>query len=273
MGINIKKPKALAFGILSAIPLLLFASLPALAVDVAPVNVKAYPGNGACVLTMNISTDLAHITADGGAQDGIWIIRHKVHTADEYLASLSSSWDDSVTINPPSTGALEYKVDTTPTNDLYYYYKVYQTFPWNTYGDSDGALCHPTASSVAPVPFDSSPTLSGTSGDSQNAISWASVTGATSYDIYKGGTFLVNVSAITYSDIGLSNGIAYLYKVKAKNDVFTSSFSNEVSLTPTPGIVTSPDTGVTTRDVTLISFLLACFIGYLLIRPFRWRHE
>ncbi len=52
---------------------------------------------------------------------------------------------------------------------------------------------------------------------SQVNLSWSSITGATSYDIYRNGSFLINVSETTFVDTGLSPNDDVIYRVKGVN--------------------------------------------------------
>jgi hypothetical protein len=82
--------------------------------------------------------------------------------------------------------------------------------------------------------------LGATAASSQVTLTWPAVSGATSYDVYRGTaagseTFLANVTATTYTDNAVTNGATYFYYIKAKNSGGTSGASNEVSATPTGG--------------------------------------
>lgn len=92
---------------------------------------------------------------------------------------------------------------------------------------------------TATVP--SAPTgLSGTAGNSQVTISWNSVSGSTSYNIYwstttgvtkASGTKIPNVTS-PYTHTGLTNGATYYYVVTAENSYGESSESSQLSATP-----------------------------------------
>ncbi|RUT40221.1 hypothetical protein EJP82_25415 [Paenibacillus anaericanus] len=78
-------------------------------------------------------------------------------------------------------------------------------------------------------------------GDQQAMISWSSVTGATYYNIYQGTasntyslTPVATVSGTTYNynAINLTNGTTYYFAIKAGSTVTSSTYSNEVVVTP-----------------------------------------
>jgi DMSO/TMAO reductase YedYZ heme-binding membrane subunit len=93
--------------------------------------------------------------------------------------------------------------------------------------------------------------------DRQLAISWAAVTGATAYEVWRGTTDNTG-SAEKYGDdttdtaatiAGLANGTSYYVWVKAKNSAGTSGFSPSSSGTPIllpPGAPAAP--AITPRD-------------------------
>jgi hypothetical protein len=75
-------------------------------------------------------------------------------------------------------------------------------------------------------------------------LSWSGVSGATSYNIYRGtksdGESLTPVATVssgttTYTDTGLSNGTLYFYEVAAVNSLGIGPDSNEVSVTSGSG--------------------------------------
>lgn len=85
----------------------------------------------------------------------------------------------------------------------------------------------------------SAPTgLTAAPGDKQIGLSWNAVSGATSYNVYRGtssgGEVLVKSgwTNTTYIDTGLTNGTTYFYQVTAVNTDGESQRSNEASATP-----------------------------------------
>lgn len=80
--------------------------------------------------------------------------------------------------------------------------------------------------------------LSATPGNNQVALSWAASAGATSYNVYSslknGGPYatVATVSATSYTDTGLTNGVTYYYVVTALNASGESGNSPQASATP-----------------------------------------
>jgi len=116
------------------------------------------------------------------------------------------------------------------TNGNPYYYVITAQ---NISGESDES----NELSVVPIPPPASPTVTATPGDEQVTISWGSVDGATSYNIYwstaagvtKGiGTKISDVTS-PYVHSGLTNGSAYYYVVTAENISGEGGESGEVS--------------------------------------------
>ncbi|MGO8671772.1 MAG: choice-of-anchor tandem repeat GloVer-containing protein, partial [Capsulimonadaceae bacterium] len=127
-------------------------------------------------------------------------------------------------------------VNTGLTNGVKYYYTVAAV-------DSGGTSAQSIESSATPEPqVPAAPTgLAATAASGQVSLSWSAGTGATSYNVYRGtasgaeGTTAIGTTTSTsYTDTGLTNGIAYYYKVAGVNGGGTSSMSNEASATPGP---------------------------------------
>jgi hypothetical protein len=77
-----------------------------------------------------------------------------------------------------------------------------------------------TGGPFGPAPL-TAPTLTATAGNAQVALSWTTVTGATSYYLYRGSTLIYNGSGTSFTDTGLTNGTTYSYIVyPCNNDVF-----------------------------------------------------
>jgi len=82
--------------------------------------------------------------------------------------------------------------------------------------------------------------LTAAGGNGLVTLNWTGVTGAASYNIYRGTTaggenttpIATNVTAVTYVDSTVTNGQIYYYTVKAVNGMGTSGPSNEASATP-----------------------------------------
>jgi kumamolisin len=106
------------------------------------------------------------------------------------------------------------------------------------WGSFNGAnlLADLAPTSKAPAP---PPNLTASAGNGTVTLSWTASTGATSYNVYRGTTkggesstpIASGITATTYTDDTVTNGVLYYYKVSAINS-FGSTFSNEVSATP-----------------------------------------
>jgi fibronectin type 3 domain-containing protein len=92
--------------------------------------------------------------------------------------------------------------------------------------------------------------LTAAPGDAQAALSWSAVSGAASYNVYRGtasgaeALLQSGVTGTTFTDTGLTNGTTYYYKVSAVNAAGESPLSVEVSATPQVAAPVAP-TGVT----------------------------
>lgn len=130
------------------------------------------------------------------------------------------------------------------TNGIIYYYVVTAENNYGESSESNEVSATPQAIGTAPSPPAG---VTATAGDKQVTVSWNSVNGATSYNIYWSATSGVTkttgtrISGITspYTHAGLTNGTTYFYILTALNSYGESSKSNEVSATPkAPGGIT-----------------------------------
>ncbi|MGO8671962.1 MAG: choice-of-anchor tandem repeat GloVer-containing protein, partial [Capsulimonadaceae bacterium] len=145
--------------------------------------------------------------------------------------------------------------DTGLTNGVAYYYKVAAVNGGGTSAESSEASATPEP----PIP--SVPTsLTATPGNTQVSLSWSSSSGATSFNVYRGtasgsegSTPVGTASGTTYTDTGLTNGVAYYYKVAAVNGGGTSAESSEASATPEPPIPPVPTGLAATPGNTQVS--------------------
>jgi len=110
---------------------------------------------------------------------------------------------------------------------------------WTTdyYWNSNAATITVTAAPATPA----APTgLKAAAGTGSVSLTWTAVSGATSYNVYRGTTsrgesttpVAKGVTSASYTDTGLTNGAKYFYKVAAVNGGGTSPLSNEASATP-----------------------------------------
>ena len=88
--------------------------------------------------------------------------------------------------------------------------------------------------------------LTASGGNRQIALNWNHTATATSYKVYRGGTFLATVTAPAraYADTTAANGTSYSYTVSAVNAVGESAQTGAVSTTPS-----APSFTLSTRDV------------------------
>ena len=85
--------------------------------------------------------------------------------------------------------------------------------------------------------------LSAAAGNARITLTWNAVSGATSYNVYRGTTagsesttaIAAGITGTTYANTSLTNGTTYYYKIKAVNSNGVSGYSNEASATPTNG--------------------------------------
>jgi len=104
----------------------------------------------------------------------------------------------------------------------------------NYYWNSNAAIITVTAVPAAPTG------LKATAGNGSVSLTWTAVSGATSYNVYRGiasrgenpTPVAKGVAGASYTDTGLTNGTKYFYKVAAVASGGTSSMSNEASATP-----------------------------------------
>ena len=113
--------------------------------------------------------------------------------------------------------------------------------------DSDAPLTPTPPPTATPgTPTD----LTATAGNALVNLSWKAVSGAASYNVYRGTAanaeattpIATNITAIVFSNTGLPNGTPYFYKVRAVNSIGTGNPSNEATATPTvvPPPITVP---------------------------------
>ena len=144
----------------------------------------------------------------------------------------SAAWQDikSVTATTYSDTGL-----TPGTNYIYTVQAVYK----NSKGTQFKGGYNTTGLTVKPIP--ATPKLSSAKSAGYNSITvtWAKVTGAASYDVYRktsstDWTKVKNVTAVTYTDTGLLTGTAYTYTVRALTSNKTQSSYDSTGVTATP---------------------------------------
>jgi len=145
------------------------------------------------------------------------------------------------------------------TNGTSYNFNVYST---NVSGTSTASN---TVTLTPPLPPDA-PSLSGSAGNTTVNLTWNVPSGATSYKVYRNGQQVYSGTSTSFTDVGLTNGLKYKYKVTASNVSGDSSVSNELSLVPlTPGGDIQP------RDIELISMAVAGYIAVKFVGLFRYK--
>ena len=97
---------------------------------------------------------------------------------------------------------------------------------------------HPKTAPPPPPPPASAPNVTATAGNSQVALAWPGVDGATRYHVFRSvsgasaSDLVARVSVKYFKDYGLTNGITYAYRVVAVNAGGIGPFSAVVSATP-----------------------------------------
>ena len=129
-------------------------------------------------------------------------------------------------------------------NGTTYFFKVAATNASGQGALSSEASATPKTA-IPPAPAG----LTATPGDSQITLTWSPVTGATSYNVYRGGAsgaeavapIATGLKTTTFTDINLANGTPFFFTVAALNVAGTGPMSNEATATPqAPGPVLTP---------------------------------
>jgi len=159
------------------------------------------------------------------------------------ITSTGSGWSGSYWVNPTIGSTAP---TATGTFSGISQFTISQITLWNagggnadTYdeiqvGATFGSVVGVTAPSSAPAG------VSATGGNNSVALSWTSVSGATSYNVLRSTASGIEqglasgVTGTAYTDSTATNGTTYYYVVQAVNGVGGSAFSSEVSATPAP---------------------------------------
>ncbi|MFC1418088.1 fibronectin type III domain-containing protein, partial [Streptacidiphilus cavernicola] len=91
------------------------------------------------------------------------------------------------------------------------------------------------AGSGSGVPAAPGGLAAGTVTSTSVALSWSAVSGATSYNVYRGGVKVGSASGTSYTDSGLTASTGYSYTVTAVNSAGESAPSSAVSVTTAAG--------------------------------------
>ena len=149
-----------------------------------------------------------------------------------YVRRSATSGGPYAQISAPS--ATSY-TDTGLTNGTTYFYVVSAYNSAGQSANSSEMSATPTGPSTPPaVPAN----LQATAGNAQVSLSWTASSGATSYHLKRsttsgsGYTQIAAPTATSYTDTGLTNGIAYFYVVSALNTAGESANSAQATATP-----------------------------------------
>jgi fibronectin type 3 domain-containing protein len=181
------------------------ASTPVATAPAAPTNLVATPGNATVTLTWS---------ASAGATS------YKVYRGATLIA----------------TQAGTSYVDSAVTNGTTYSYTV---VAYRLNSPASAASSPATATPVAP-PLSSPTGLSATPGDSKVTLAWGSVSGATSYQVLRGGSLLATTATPTYVDTAVTNGTTYSYTVIALGAGAPSAPTAAVTATPAAAVAGAP---------------------------------
>lgn len=154
---------------------------------------------------------------------------------------------------PNTQGGTAYRTNITVTtfldsnlvNGSTWYYRVTAVNASGESTRSNEVSATPSAGSPPSAPTG----VSATAGDRQVMIGWSAVTGATSYNLYRGTTaggqgsapYRTGLTGSPFTDTGLTNGTTYFYRLTALNGAGESARSVEVfgqPSAPTGGNVT-----------------------------------
>ena len=184
------------------------------AITTAPTGVTATAGNGLVTLTWS---------AVAGA------------TSYSIFDATTSNGEPTTPAASNVTGT-SYTITGLTNNTLYYFFVAGN----NAAGMSPGST-EVSATPVAAAGSPGTPTgLTGTPGNAQVSLTWNTVSGATSYSVFRATTsggegttpIASGLTGAAYTNTGLTNGVTYYYTVEAINASGPSSQSSEVHVTP-----------------------------------------
>ncbi|MCL1947113.1 MAG: fibronectin type III domain-containing protein [Chitinivibrionia bacterium] len=145
-----------------------------------------------------------------------------------------------------------YTNSTLPSSTTYYY-KITSV---NICGESAYSSYSSATTNNASCTKPSAPGGVSASGQSSSSIkiSWNSVSGASTYNVYRStsasGSYssIINTASTSYTNTGLSSSATYYYKITAQNICGESAYSSYTSAKPTPTCTTpSAPTGVSCK--------------------------
>jgi uncharacterized protein (DUF1800 family) len=149
-----------------------------------------------------------------------------------YMVMRGIAWDRMVTI-ATNLNATKF-VDSGLTNGTKYIYRIRALAANSQSKLSDAAWAKPQG---AP-PKDAPANLTATAGNGFIKLAWNAVTGASSYQVFRSttgnfdGPAIATVTTTTFKNEGLTNGVAYSYRVAARNAGGNGPYSAIVTTTP-----------------------------------------
>jgi fibronectin type 3 domain-containing protein len=203
------------------------------------------------------------VTATVGSSSSITVSWSSVSGATSYKVYRATSASDSYTYIEDSTSTSY--TDAGLSANTTYYYKVSAS---NGYGESaQSSSTYATTSGSSSGSAPSAPTgITATAASSSSiTVSWSSVSGATSYKVYRATsvsdsyTYIEDSTSTSYTDAGLSANTTYYYKVSASNGYGESAQSSSTSATTSgssSGSAPSAPTGVTATRLSANSVLV-----------------
>lgn len=158
-------------------------------------------------------------------------------------------------------------VDTAVANGTTYFYRVVATNGKFESLASVSVLATP----VAPLVIPQTPTgLVATSGNSQVALSWQAVSGATTYKLFRDSVLLTSITGTSFTDATVINGMTYNYAVQASNAAGDSAKSSNASATPALPVAPAIPSGLSAyssdKKVTLTWVAVSGATSYQVLR-------
>jgi fibronectin type 3 domain-containing protein len=158
-----------------------------------------------------------------------------------------------------------------------YFYKVkgVNTTGVSGFSNEDSAIA--AAATTPPATLPAPTGLTTESGDTWIRLSWAAVSGAAKYNVYRGTAagqvgstpIATGITTTTFKNTGLTNGVKYFYKVAGVNSAgAVGTLSSEISVTPNPVFAAPAEVSATPGDalVTLNWSAVAGATGYNVYR-------
>lgn len=140
--------------------------------------------------------------------------------------------------------------DTGLTNGTTYVYDLVAVNDVGSSGPSATATATPHVTVAAP----GAPTgLTASAGNAQVVLTWSAASGATGYQVRRGGAVIATTSALTWTDTGLANGVAVTYDVVATNAGGSSAPTASVTVTPVAPVALAAPTGLAAGTATALN--------------------